>query len=177
MKTNNLYKLATLSILWVAFAFMTNTEWKISKEFAIQFSNNDVTGVFKKFEGKILFDKDELASSKLDFTVDIASVNTGNETQNKHLMNREWLDAERYPKATFKSIAFVKQESDYIVNGTLEIHGIKKEIMIPIAIQYKDSKGEIKSKFTFNRYDFNVGKKGDGVDENIQMEITIPFEK
>ncbi len=177
IKNNLSLLIVTLSILWVAFAFMTSQEWKLTKDYAIEFSNNDVAGVFKDVKGNVTFDKDQLATSKFDFTVDVSSVNTGNEVQNGHLKNADWFDVKNYPNATFTTSSIVNVETGYLAIGIFELHGVKKELSIPISFEETDGKATIKATFTFNRIDYKVGKKGDGVDEIMKINVTIPITK
>ncbi|MCE2742201.1 MAG: YceI family protein [Fluviicola sp.] len=169
--------IATLSILWVAFAFMTSQEWKLTKDYAIEFSSNDVAGVFKEVKGNVTFDKDQLGTSKFDFTVDLSSVNTGNEVQNGHLKNADWFDVKNYPNATFTTSSIVKAETGFLANGTFQLHGVKKELSIPISFEESEGNAIIKATFTFDRTDYKVGKKGDGVDEIMKINVSIPVTK
>lgn len=177
IKNNCSLIIVTLSILWVAFAFMTSQEWKMTTEYSIEFSNNDVVGVFKDVKGEVFFDKDQLATSKFDFIVDLSSVNTGNETQNGHLKNADWFDVKNHPFASFVTSSIVNNKNGYLANGTFELHGVKKELSIPVSFEETDEKAIIKATFTFDRTDYKVGKKGDGVDEIMKINVSIPVTK
>lgn len=166
--------MAALSFCWVAFAFYNLKEWKLGKDYAIQFSSNDVGGVFKKMTGKVVFDTTDLAHASFNFTIETASINTGNETQNKHVQNGDWLDVKKYPTATFESVNFSKSNSGYIVNGNFTLHGTTKEIAIPFTFNEKGKKSEIQAKFEFNRVDYGVGSATDGVDPNLKIEVKLP---
>ena len=168
---------ATLSILWVAFAFMTNQEWKITKEHSVQFSNNDVAGVFKKMDGKVTFDAANLATSRFEFSIDLSSVNTGNESQNGHIKNSDWLDVTKYPNATFITSSITKAEDGYIANGIFDLHGTKKEIAIPFKFEEAKGGAKISATFTFNRWEYGVGNEKDGVDPKMKIEVSLPVKK
>lgn len=170
-----IFSIATLSLLWTAFAFVTRKEWEIKKEYSIQFSNNDVTGIFQKMEGHVTFDKNDLSKGKFDFTIETESVNTGNEGQNSHIRSGDFLDTKKYPLSKFTSTSFVKSDSGYIAEGIFELHGVQKQITVPFTFEEKNGITELEAKFSFDRTDYKVGNKGDGVDEKMLIEVKIPL--
>src|SRR4051812_11727808 len=90
--------MATLLAITAVFAFTVLAQnWTITDKYNIQFSSNDVGGIFKTFTGSIVFDEANLAASKFDVTIDVNSINTGNGLQNKHAKSAEWFDAAKYP--------------------------------------------------------------------------------
>lgn len=169
--------LVTLSILWIAFAFISNQDWKITKEYSVQFSNNDVVGVFKKMEGKVTFDESNLTTSKFELSIDLSSVNTGNQVQNGHIKNSDWLDIKKYQFATFVTTSISKNEQGFNANGTFDLHGTKKEIIVPFKFEKSKSKAKIIATFSFNRLDYGVGNEKDGVDTNMKIEVSLPIKK
>ena len=46
---------------------------------------SEVTGSFKKFEGKITSDKPDFTDAQIEFSIDINSLNTDNEMRDNHL--------------------------------------------------------------------------------------------
>jgi len=62
-------------------------------------------GRFDKKEGSVQFDKAG-KSGKVEISFDVASVNTGTATFDKHLQSAELLDAAKHPKAKFVSDKF-----------------------------------------------------------------------
>ena len=151
--------------------------WKINSNYSIQFSNSDVSGAFKKFSGTIKFDETDLAGSRFDVTIDVNSINTGNGLMNKHAKGADWFDAAKYPSIKFNSAKIEKSGSQYLVTGQLEIKDVKKEISFPFTFAKSGNGGTFNAKFTINKNDYNVGKKGDDVGETLQMEISVPVTK
>lgn len=151
--------------------------WKIGNDYSIQFSNSDVSGIFKKFSGTVRFDEADLASSKFDATIDVASINTGNALMNKHARGEEWFDAAKYPKIKFTSSKIEKSGTGYKVTGQLEIKGVRKEVSFPFTFEKSGNSGIFKAKFNINKNDYNVGKKGDNVGETLQLDISVPVTK
>lgn len=167
----------TLLFAGAVFAFTAIQGWQITDKYAIRFSSNEVGGIFKTFSGDIAFDEQNLAASKFNVAVDVASINTGNGLQNKHAKSDEWFDAAKYPQIKFTSDKIVKAGSGYQVTGTLEMHGIKKSISFPFTFVRKGNEGSFSGSFTVNRSDFKIGKPGGEVSEAIKVELVVPVVK
>jgi polyisoprenoid-binding protein YceI len=92
---------------------------------------SDVEGSFKKVEAKITCTKDDFTDAQVELTADINSINTDNEQRDKHLMNADFFDAEKYPVLTFKSTSFKKvKDNTYKVTGMLTMHGVSKTVVL-----------------------------------------------
>lgn len=148
--------------------------WKVSENHNISFSNKDVSGVFKEMSGNIIFDATKLPTSKFDLKIKVESISTGNGIQNKHAKGDEWFDADKYPTIEFVSTKIEKTDTGYKAIGKLEIHGVKKDFTIPFTFVKKGNKGTFVAKFSVDRTDFGVGKKGNDVAETIKIVATIP---
>jgi len=160
-----------------AFTFIAAESWQIAEGYSIGFTNDEASGTFKDFKGTIVFDEQNVAASKFDVTVEVASINTGNGLQNKHAKSDEWFDAAKYPQIRFTSQKFVKAGNGYQVTGDLEIHGVKKPVTIPFTFQ-KTAKGAVfAGSFTVKRSDFKVGKPGGEVPEPIKIDLSVPVTK
>ncbi len=171
------FLIATLSALAAVFAFTTVHTWKIQENYSIQFSNSDVSGIFKKFTGVIDFEENALATSKFNISIEVASINTGNGLQNKHAKGAEWFDAVKYPQIKYVSSKIEKNGNNYKVTGQLEMKGVKKDLSFPFTYKKNGNSATFTADFQINKNDFNVGKKGDSVGEIIKLKISIPVIK
>lgn len=163
----------SLFALAAVFAFTALQTWKIKDTYSIKFSSKDASGVFKTFGGTIVFDEKDLAKSKFDLTIDVASINTGNAMQNKHAKSADWFDADKYPSIKFVSSKIEKSDNGYKAIGSLEMHGIKKDFTVPFT--FKSS--TFNATFNVNRNDFKVGKADNGVSTSIKIEASVPVSK
>lgn len=159
-----------------AFTISSSVSWNIAEGYSIKFSSDDPSGVFNNLTGDIEFDEDNLSASKFDVQIEVASINTGNGMKNKHAKSDKWFDAKQYPTINFTSEEFTKSETGYEVKGTLEMHGIKKELTMPFT--FKDNVFE--SSFTVNRIDFKIGST-EGMSKkvplDIKLDISVPVTK
>lgn len=94
-------------------------------------------GHTKLLTGWLDVDLDNLAGPvTLEVEVDLASFDTGKKKRNKH-MRENHLETEKYPRAWFRAGTVLSssaanlaagQEATLIVQGTLDLHGVKKDM-------------------------------------------------
>ena len=168
---------AVLILAGSAFTFLAAPGWQIAEGYSISFSSDDAGGIFKDFKGSILFDEQNPGAGKFDVAIDVASINTGNGLQNKHAKSDEWFDAAKYPQIHFASKSVVRAGSSYQLTGDLDMHGVKKAISIPFTFKKTATGGTFAGSFTVNRNDFNIGKPGGDVGEQIKVDISVPVTK
>jgi polyisoprenoid-binding protein YceI len=176
MKKISFAVLVGATILLTAFTAVKSIDWKITDGYSIKFKGTDAEGIFKTFSGDISFDQNDLSNSKFSVAIDVSSINTGNGMKNKHAKSDEWFDAAKYPTITFSSSKISKSKEAYLVEGTLEIHGVKKQVKIPFTFVSNTFKGN----FSINRMDFGVGTMqgmSKKVSNQITLEIAVPVTK
>ena len=94
---------------------------------------SNVSGAFSKLSGTVDFDSNNPSQSKIDVTIDPASVDTRNSGRDSDLRSANFFDVANYPAITFKSIRVDKAgESKYRVVGNLTIHGVTKEVVLDV---------------------------------------------
>jgi len=92
-----------------------------------------VSGKFTSFEGKLEGDPKDLTKSKISFSAEIDSINTGNEQRDGHLKSADFFDAANHPKLNFVSSSITKKdENQYKVNGDLIIRGVTKPVTMNV---------------------------------------------
>lgn len=165
---------AVVVMLASAFTFVSSLDWKIGEKYAVKFDGGDPSGEFSGLKGIIQFDPSNLGASKFDCTVDVASINTGNAMKNTHAKSDKWLDATKYPVIRFTSSSVSKTATGYVTRGTLELHGVKKEIDLPFTF----ANNVFAATFEVNRMDYNINtaepKHGASV---LKVELNVPVTK
>ena len=173
------YPIAAVAIILAsAFSVIRSVDWKISDDYAIKFTSDDPSGVFQGLKGIVSFDENNLASSKFDVTIDVASINTGNGMKNTHAKSEKWFDAEKYPVISFTSSEITKSADGYLAKGTLEMHGVKKDFTIPFTFAKTDKGGMFMSSFQISRLDFNINtaEPAHGA-STFKVDISVPVTK
>ena len=165
---------AVIIMLSSAFTVFKSQDWKIADDYSVKFNGGDPSGEFGGLKGIISFDPANLASSKFDATIDVATINTGNGMKNTHAKSDKWFDAEKYPTIRFTSSAITKTTAGFEAKGTLDMHGVQKEIIIPFTFENNVFKGSIQ----VNRLDYNinVAEPAHGA-ASFKVDITVPVTK
>lgn len=111
---------------------------------------SEVEGTFKVFSGNIDAPSADFAGAKINFDVDVNSINTDNEMRDKHLKSDDFFNAEKFPKMKFTSTAFKKVKgNNYVLEGDLTIRDITKKVSFAVVYggTVKDPWGNIKAGF------------------------------
>jgi len=99
--------------------------------FTIRHFFTAVPGVFTKFAGKVVVDRDNLENSTVEATIETPSVDTRTEKRDADLRSDHFFDAAKFPTIVFKSKAWKKTGPDtFDITGDLTIHGVTKEIVL-----------------------------------------------
>lgn len=124
---------------------------------------SEVEGSFSKFNGTVTHTKPDFTDAQINFTVDVASIDTDNERRDGHLKSDDFFNAEKYPQMKFESTAFRKTgENKYLLEGNLTIRDVTKPVKFDVVYggSAKDGRGNLKSGFkattTINRFDYGL---------------------
>ncbi len=123
---------------------------------------SEVEGSFKLFDGSMETSKPDFSDAKINFTVDINSINTDNDMRDKHLKSEEFFAAEKYPQMKFVSSSFTTAGGNkYKLAGNLTIKDVTKPVVFDVtyggtANAMGKTKSGFKAKTTINRFDYNL---------------------
>jgi polyisoprenoid-binding protein YceI len=125
---------------------------------------NKVRGNFDAFDGSIQYDEKKPEKSKVEVSIEAASINTRNERRDKHLRSEDFFHVEKYPKLSFKSTK-VEASADgkgLKVTGDLTMRGVTKSVVLEASTTGKIEDGMGKTRIGFeastkvNRKDFGI---------------------
>jgi polyisoprenoid-binding protein YceI len=144
-----------------------------------------VRGQFGAFTGTAHIDEATPADSKVDLSIEVATIETGSPDRNGHLTSGDFFDAETYPTITFTSTDVERDGSDWTITGDLTIKDVTKSVTIPFEQtgSARDPFGNVRVGFegetTINRKDWgltwNAALETGGVlvSEKIKLEFDI----
>jgi polyisoprenoid-binding protein YceI len=143
--------------LWAGSAFATDTyvfdKNHTEASFQVRHILTKVRGKFDDFAGTIQADPAKPEASSVEFTIKAASIDTGVERRDTHLRSADFFDVEKFPEITFKSSSMKETSKDHFeVTGTLTMHGVSKEIKLPVTFL-----GTMKSPMGDERAGFEAG--------------------
>jgi polyisoprenoid-binding protein YceI len=129
-----------------------------------------VKGRFGKFSG--IFDLEEVnpAASRVEVTIEAASLDTGQERRDNHLRSPDFLDVEKFPTITFKSTN-VELLADHRakVIGDLTIRGVTRpaELDVTREGELKDMQGQRRQAYSATA---TISRKEWGLEWNVALE-------
>ncbi|GIG67377.1 YceI family protein [Phytomonospora endophytica] len=144
-----------------------------------------VRGQFKEYEGSGFLDFDDPAKSTASVTVQVASVDTGNEQRDGHLSTNDFFDAPTYPTITFTSTGAAKvDDENFTLTGDLTIKDVTKSVTIDFEFTgtsvdpFNNTRVGFEGKTVVNRKDwginFNAALETGGV--LVSDKVTLEFD-
>jgi polyisoprenoid-binding protein YceI len=141
-----------------------------------------VRGRFTGVTGTITV-ADEPGESTVEVTIDMASVESGNQARDEHLRSPDFFDAARHPTATFSGHAARWQDAQGLLTGELTIRGVTRPVTLAaeylghVADPWGGQRAIFTAEGTLNREDWgltwNMPIDGGGllVSRDIRIEI------
>jgi polyisoprenoid-binding protein YceI len=178
MTERKLFLLLLTGILYFTCGFGQNyipDDKSSSIKFFIKNFGINVSGNFKGLKGTARFLPEDLHSSVFNVSVETATVNTGINARDNHLLKEEYFDVQRFPKISFVSRQIVSgnKAGTYVMTGIFSVKGVNKEISFPFAaVPLHDGMlftGECK----LNRKDFKVGKSSLILADNLTVLLSV----
>lgn len=130
-------------LLLISFSLSAQTtEWKVDKshsKISFEVSHmviSSVTGFFKDYNIEFNSNKDDFTGSDINFTAEVASIDTDNEKRDEHLKSPDFFDVANYPQIKFVGKSFTKvDDKNYKLVGDFTLRGVTKEIILNV--EYK----------------------------------------
>ena len=129
-----------------------------------------VRGAFKEYDLSIYTTEEDFLSAEIDFWINPASIDTGQEKRDAHLRSADFFDVENFKEINFTGNTFEKLDEDnYALYGDLTMKGIKKQIKLNVEFAgvVKDPWGNHKAIFNING---KINRKDWGLNWNAALE-------
>jgi polyisoprenoid-binding protein YceI len=92
-----------------------------------------LTGRFNRFAGEFSYDENAPATAAVSVQIDTASIDTNHAERDKHLRDEDYLDVERFPRASFVSTGYRPSgEGSAVLTGELTLRGITRPLEIRV---------------------------------------------
>jgi len=148
---------------------------------------SNVRGEFTKVSGTLTYDPANPASSMIDASIEVSSINTREAQRDAHLKSPDFFDAERFPLLSFHGREVAASDGELKVKGDLTMHGVTREIALHVegpTPEQKDPWGNARIGATatakLNRKDFglnwNAALEAGGVLVGDEIKITLDIE-
>lgn len=148
---------------------------------------SEVEGQFKDFDIKIASKSDDFNGADVEFTANVASIDTESERRDGHLKSADFFEAEKYPTIKFAG-KLEKAGGKYQLKGNLTMKDVTKPVVFDVTYggtidTGRGVKAGFKATGKINRQDFNVkwaNKVQDGsavVSDEVQLVAKLEFNK
>jgi polyisoprenoid-binding protein YceI len=163
-------------VAWKIIPTQSKIDFKVSQD------GSNIVGYFKKFDGKINFDKNQLAKSNVAIDIDMSSIVVSLAEAGGTVQSPEWLSAKAFPKATFVTDKFSSKGKSFRADGILTIKG--KSVPTSLEFSFEEpsaNKSRATGKVIIKRSAFGVGnsdvKKANGVQDEVEVSFVVNAEK
>ena len=146
-----------------------------------------VRGRFDTFEGSFVT-ADDITESSVTASVDLSSINTGQEQRDAHIRSADFFEVEKYPTMTFASTGIKATGDGYILEGDLTLKGVTKTVAFDLEVSgfgpdaYGGTRAGFSATTKINRIDYGVAFNGPipgvpgGVAVSEQVTINLEIE-
>lgn len=151
----------------------------------LHFGFTPYSGLFSQASGTLKLDTAHPASSSLNVTIPVSSVQTTSDKLTGELKSPDWFDAARYPTASFVSSTVVPDgKGGATITGNFTLHGITKPLTLHAhyvgsGINPMDKAYTVgfQATGTVKRSDYDVKKYVPYVADDVTLTIAGAFEK
>ncbi len=145
----------------------------------------NVRGKFHSVDGEIVVAEDP-RDSHVTASIDVSSVDTGNEQRDNDIRSPGFLNVEQYPTMTYRSRALHPRGGSFLVEGELTLHGVTRDVELQADVNgfIKDPYGAdrvgISAVTQISRRDFGITidlpLDGGGVVIGDSVEVALEIE-
>jgi polyisoprenoid-binding protein YceI len=142
----------------------------VIKNFGIK-TGGDLTGL----KGTIKFDPKNMSVWAFDVTVEASTINTDNNSRDKHLKKADYFDVAKYPTIHILStkISATNNPGIYLLNANLTIKGVTKPVSFNFKVNNLNNGYLFTGEFPMNRRDFKVGGNSVSLSDNLNVSLSI----
>lgn len=146
--------------------------------FNIRNAGINVSGEFKEFDAKIVFNPDDPSASSINGTIKVNSIETGIGKRDRDLRSDNYFHAEKFPEINFRSKSVKHIEAAmYEIKGVLTIKDVSKNITLKVRYIESKRSAAFRTTINLNRRDFNVGGRSLILSDDLSAEILIVARK
>jgi polyisoprenoid-binding protein YceI len=149
---------------------------------------SNVRGRFTGVSGKLTYDAADAARSRVEASIDAASIDTRDPQRDTHLKSPDFFDVEKFPALTFSSSRVTRRaDGSILVAGPLNIHGVTREVEFtvegptpPVKDPWGNTRVGVTASTTIDRREFgltfNAPLETGGVMVGEEVHITLELE-
>src|SRR3977135_561297 len=149
---------------------------------------SNVKGQFANVGGVLTLDEGDHTNSRIEASIEVASVNTRDAQRDTHLKSEDFFHAEKFPRLSFKSTRITRTgDRDLAVAGDLTIRGVTRSVVFnvegptpPAKDPWGNTRLGLSATTKINRKDFgltwNAALETGGILVGDEVAITLDVE-
>ncbi len=158
-------------------------------DFTATQTGSEFQGTFD-FTADMRFDREDLANSGFDVTIDVTSVDTGSRRRDQALADQAWFWFDQHPEAYFRTSRIVHKEgNDYEAIAELTIKDITHEVTLPFTWTRNGDSAQLEGSVTATmeggltmdrtRWDVGTGEwsSGDTIGRQVEVRVNLLLKK
>lgn len=138
-----------------------------------------VHGRFNDISGAFSIDADP-AKNTLKLVIKADTIDTNNKKRDDHLRSPDFFNVKQFPTLEFTSSSWKKTgDKTFDVSGKLTIHGVTKEITVPVtkvgegADPWGGFRMGFDATFTIKRADYGINFMPDGLGADVPITVSV----
>jgi polyisoprenoid-binding protein YceI len=145
-------------------------------QFVATYQNQQVPGVFRRFDVHVALNPGAPSSNRLDVSVFLESADMNSADINHTIVKPEWFHAARFPSAKFESTEIIADgENHFLAKGTLSLKGMQRKIVVPFSWRETGQSADMKGELVLNRADFGIGTGEWAAGNPIGLNVIVRF--
>ncbi len=178
MKTNIFVTAIFVSLFFISETVIAQSDVTATVDFKIKNIGVYVKGNFSEATITSNFDKNDLENSFINAVIAINSINTNNKKRDKHLLEDDYFNVDKYKQMELVSTKIEKvSDNNYRLTGTLTIKKTSKTVYIPLVIRDDNQSLSIDADFEVNRRDYGVGGSSWVMSNTVKIKVKHTVKK
>jgi polyisoprenoid-binding protein YceI len=165
-------------VLAICSAFKLVRLWKVDAEHStvkFELPGHNKKGTFRNINASIEFDENDPSASKISASIDVKTIQIGNEKEEAHLRSPDFFDAEKFPTISFVSSEIVKTDIGYSAKGKLTMKDSIKPIELPFTFSENGkSRATFNGTISLNAADYGVMKANRPSADKVIVYLAVP---
>ncbi len=161
-------------VVWSSTAAPLLVDYTHSRiEVAVSSTLTSFTGKLERFQADIEFEPSAALPSKTVVTFDFKDLKTGVAGRDTHML--KWLQYSQNPSASFRLRSWKQDGNEPVVRGDLTLHGVKREIQIPVTVKHQQAQYEIDGMVGLDYRDFGLRKIREAGVLSVNPHVKVMF--
>jgi polyisoprenoid-binding protein YceI len=152
---------------------------KSTLEFAFVQAGAQNKGQFKRFTVAFDFAADNLAASHLEVSIDMNSLDSGDQERDQTLRDTDLFAAKKFAQARFSAAQILKTAAGYEAVGKLTIRDVTRDARVPFTFRTAQeggvATGYMSGKTSLKRLDYGVGQGDWKATDQVSNDVGVSF--